>query len=216
MRPASVGRRTLAATLFAAQLGGAANAGPAPCAFVSAASIRPPLLAEVRYATRYNFTGRALYPRPSLWMRKETALALAGVQHDLARRGLGLKIYDAYRPLSVQKSMWEMIRDERYVSNPAKNLGRHTRGTAVDVTLVDKLGRELPMPSGYDEFSPRAHRDYPGGTAEQRANRATLERAMARRGFIPYPEEWWHFDLEGWESFPACDIGLVQLDRAGR
>ena len=168
--------------------------------------IQPPLLPEVRYATRQNFTGEAVYPTPQLWLHRDTARALARVQRDLRKRGLALKIYDAYRPLGVQRKMWNLIRDERYVSNPDKNLGRHTRGTAVDVTLVDRLGRELPMPSDFDDFSPRANRAYRGGTDEQRRNRQILEDAMRRRGFIPYPDEWWHFDLDGWERYPALDI----------
>ena len=102
---------------------------------------------------------------------QDAARALQRVQRDLQKRGLGLKVWDAYRPLSVQQKMWNLIRDERYVSNPAKNKGRHTRGTAVDVTLIDKLGRELPMPSNFDDFSERAHREYRGGTAAQRRNR---------------------------------------------
>lgn len=199
----------LAVALAACSCAGVRQAPP----LVPAENVAPPILSEVRYATRYNFTGRVLYPIPRLWMRPETALALAAVQRDLAKRGLGLKLYDAYRPLGVQKLMWNLIRDERYVSDPSKNLGRHTRGTAVDVTLVDNLGRELPMPSGYDEFSARAHRAYAGGTEEQRANRALLEKAMARRGFVPYPDEWWHFDLAGWERFPPLDVGINALQR---
>lgn len=176
-------------------------------------AVRPPVLPEVRYATRHNFTGSALYPFPRLWLHRDTARALSAVQRDLQKRGLGLKVFDAYRPLSVQWKMWNLIRDERYVSNPAKNRGRHTRGTAVDVTLIDRRGRELPMPGDFDDFTGRAHRDYHGGTAEQRRNREILERAMKRRGFIPYPDEWWHFDLEGWENYPVFDIPLEKLAR---
>lgn len=184
-----------------------ASAGP----LVSLQSVQPPCLGEVRYATHYNFTGRVLYPLPRLFLHADTARALASVQRELRRRGLGLKVWDAYRPLSVQRTMWNLIRDERYVSNPAKNMGRHTRGTAVDVTLVDKLGRELPMPSDFDDFSDRAHRDYRGGTPEQRRNRRTLEEVMGRHGFVGYPTEWWHFDLQEWESYPPLDVPIEAL-----
>lgn len=176
-------------------------------------TVQPPCIAEVRYATRHNFTGRVLYPLPRVFLHRDTARALTRVQRDLQKRGLGLKVWDAYRPLSVQWKMWKLIRDDRYVSNPAKNRGRHTRGTAVDVTLVDKLGRELPMPSDFDDFSERAHRDYRGGTAEQRRNRQLLESAMRRHGFIGYPTEWWHFDLANWKNYPPLDLSIEDLAR---
>lgn len=183
-------------------LAGCAATAPAP-GLVSLDSVQPPVLPEVRYATRHNFTGEVLYPTPQLRLHRDTARALQQVQRDLQKSGLGLKVYDAYRPLAVQQKMWDLIRDERYVSNPAKNKGRHTRGTAVDVTLIDRRGRELPMPSDFDDFTGRAHRAYPGGTVEERRNRQVLEEAMTRRGFLPFPDEWWHFDLKNWEKYPV-------------
>lgn len=174
-------------------------------------TVEPPCLPEVRYATRHNFTGRALYPLPRVFLHRDTARALTRVQRELERRGLGLKVWDAYRPLSVQWQMWNLIRDERYVSNPSKNKGRHTRGTAVDVTLIDKLGRELPMPSDFDDFSERAHRDYRGGTAIQRRNRQLLEDVMQKHGFVGYPTEWWHFDLREWQDYPPLDLSIESL-----
>lgn len=185
-----------------------------PSGLVAVETVRPPVLAEVRYATRHNFTGEVLYPMPRLFLRRDAARALARVQRDLQKSGLGLKVWDAYRPLSVQQKMWNLIRDERYVSNPAKNQGRHTRGTAVDVTLVDNLGRELPMPSDFDDFSERAHRDYAGGTAEERRNRQLLEVVMQRHGFLGYPTEWWHFDLKNWENYQPLDIPIETLASA--
>jgi len=176
-------------------------------------AVKPPTLPEVRYATRYNFTGEKLYQFPRLWLHRKTCRALSAVQADLRRAGYGLKIFDAYRPLTIQWMMWNLIRDPRYVSNPAQNRGRHTRGTAVDVTLVDAKGRELPMPSDFDDFTDKAHRDYAGGTAGERENREILAAAMSKRGFIPYPFEWWHFDLRGWEEFPVLDISLDELAR---
>ena len=193
-----------------------AQAAAAEACLVPLETVQPPCLPEVRYATRHNFTGTVLYPLPRVFLHRDTARALARVQRDLQKRGLGLKVWDAYRPLSVQWKMWKLIRDERYVSNPAKNKGRHTRGTAVDVTLIDKRGRELPMPSDFDDFTDRAHRDYRGGTAEQRGNRQILEDVMTKHGFVGYSTEWWHFDLKGWEKYPALDISPGQLANACR
>ena len=191
----------------------AAHAESAPHGLVGLETVNPPCLAEVRYATRHNFTGRVLYPLPRVFLHRDAARSLARVQRDLQKRGIGIKVWDAYRPLSVQQKMWNLIRDERYVSNPAKNKGRHTRGTAVDVTLVDKLGRELPMPSDFDDFSERAHRDYAGGTTAQRRNRQLLEDVMQKHGFVGFPTEWWHFDLANWEDYPPLDLSIEDLAR---
>jgi D-alanyl-D-alanine dipeptidase len=175
--------------------------------------IKNPPLAEIRYATPYNFTGKKLYPFPAAYVRRELIPCLEAVQRELAAKGLGLKIYDGYRPLPVQQKMWNLIRDERFVSNPAVNHGRHTRGTAVDVTLIDKWGRPLPMPSDFDEFSPRAAVAYRGGSVEERRNRDLLQRVMIRHGFLSYPDEWWHFDFKGWEYYPPLNIGFEEITR---
>jgi len=175
---------------------------------------RPPLL-EIRYATPYNFTHTQLYPWPAAWLHPAAANALLAVQQELEQSGLGLKVFDAYRPLSVQQKMWDLIQDERYVSNPARNQGRHTRGTAVDVTLVDKVGNELPMPTGFDDFTEKAHRDYDGEavSTEAKVNRAKLAEVMQKHGFLPYSYEWWHFDLKGWEEYPVLDVDFIELDK---
>ena len=180
---------------------------------VNVVSMTRPPLEEIRYATSYNFTGAKLYPFPAAYVRRELIPQLEAVQKELAKQGLGLKIYDGYRPLPVQQKMWDLIRDERFVSNPAVNMGRHTRGTAVDVTLVDKRGRQLPMPSDFDEFSARAAVTYPGGTGEERRNRDLLQRVMTRHGFLSYPDEWWHFDFGGWEQYPPMSIGFQEIAR---
>lgn len=170
---------------------------------------RPPEL-EIRYATPFNFTGQQLYPFPAAFLRKEMAEAIAQVQAELAQEGLGLKIWDAYRPLSVQQKMWDLIRDDRYVSDPKKNAGRHTRGTTVDVTLVDKLGRELEMPTDFDDFSEAAFSD--AKTTEVAAkNRARLQAVMTKHGFEIYPYEWWHFDFRDWKNYPPMNVSVDQL-----
>ena len=171
---------------------------------------RPPI-EEIRYATPFNFTGRQLYPFPAAYVRRELIPCLEAIQTELAAKGLGLKIYDGYRPLFVQKRMWNLIRDERFVSNPSLNRGRHTRGTAVDVTLVDKLGRQLPMPSDFDEFSSRAAVSYQGGSAVERRNRDFLQQVMTRHGFHSYSHEWWHFDFAEWEKYPVLSISYQDL-----
>lgn len=186
---------------------------PAASDLVDVALMKRPPLEEIRYATGFNFTGCRLYPFPAAHVRKELIPCLEAVQAELAVMGLGLKIYDGYRPLPVQQRMWDILPDERFVSNPSVNSGRHTRGTAVDVTLVDGRGNPLPMPSGFDEFSPRASVSYRGGTGEERRNRDLLQRVMARHGFLSYPDEWWHFDFHGWEVYPPLKVGFEELRR---
>ena len=181
--------------------------------FVRAETIYPPPLEEVRYASTYNFTGHVLYPFPAVFLHKDAAAALQKVQEDLASQGLGLKIYDGYRPLSVQARMWQIVPDERYVSDPLKSRGRHTRGTAVDVMLVDPMGNDLHMPTPFDDFTEKAHRNSGKWTGEERANCLKLEAAMKKRGFIPFPYEWWHFDLADWEKYPPLDISFEDLAR---
>jgi D-alanyl-D-alanine dipeptidase len=166
-------------------------------------ALEPRPLLELRYASPYNFLGASLYPAPDARLRCPVALALQQVQRDLAAEGLGLKIWDAYRPLAVQQRMWDAIRDPRYVSDPAVNAGRHTRGTAVDVTLVDRRGKELPMPTDFDDFSEAAHGDAAGIPMERATNARRLREAMERRGFRSFATEWWHFDWKEWQSLPV-------------
>ena len=174
---------------------------------VDATTIVPQLRLDIHYATTDNFTHDKLYAHARCLLHDAVARRLADVQRELRARGLGLVVYDCYRPLSVQKRMWALVPDERYVADPAKG-SRHNRGAAVDLALVDKRGRGLPMPSAYDEFSERAHRDFAGGTDVERANRALLQDVMQRHGFVGLPTEWWHFDAAEWQTYPIADEPL--------
>jgi len=127
------------------------------------------------------------------------------VQKNLRENGFGLKVWDAYRPLALQKIMWDLVGDARYIANPQTG-SRHNRGCAVDCTLVDSHGREREMPTEYLHFSERAHRDFMQLPAEAIQNRQILEDAMKAEGFIPLREEWWHFDAPEWEQYPILDI----------
>ena len=180
---------------------------------VNVATIYPPLLHEIRYATACNFTGQVLYPFPAAFVHRDVAAALLRVQQDLRKEGLCLKIFDGYRPGSIQFKMWELVRDERYVSNPTESKGKHTRGTAVDVTLVDRMGNELVMPTRYDDFSDKAHRFSSKWTKEERTNSLKLEAVMRKHGFIPFAFEWWHYDYAGWEKYPPLDVSFDSLAR---
>jgi D-alanyl-D-alanine dipeptidase len=186
-----------------------------PAALVDATSAAPGIRLDVRYATANNFTRTRLYDAAACYLREPAARALAAVQRDLARQGLGLKVYDCYRPLSVQRKLWALVPDERYVANPAKG-SRHNRGAAVDVTLVDGRGRELAMPTPYDDFSEHAHRDYMRLPSNVLRNRALLEQVMKRHGFEGLATEWWHFDFRGWEAYTVEDRSFNELGRSAR
>ncbi len=172
---------------------------------VNLLEVDPTFVIDCRYATKNNITGEILYPGQALYLERSAAQRLARVQATLREQGLGLKIFDAYRPLSVQKKLWQAKPDPRYVADPAKG-SRHNRGSAVDVTLVDRAGRELPMPTEFDEFSEKAHLTYQDLPAHILKNREQLQAAMQAEGFLPLETEWWHFDAPGWESFPISDV----------
>lgn len=170
-------------------------------------NLSPNILLEILYATPNNFVGKVVYPSSRCFLRRKTAMRLHKVQLALEKIGLGLKVWDGYRPLSVQKIFWNLLPDSRYVADPAIG-SRHNRGASVDLTLVDKAGNELPMPTGFDDFSEKASRSYQGASQEQLRNRLILEEAMAKEGFLLYPHEWWHFDDPDWEVYPILDIPL--------
>ena len=160
----------------------------------------PNLLTDVRYATTNNFTNRILYTSDTLYARRAVVQQLLQAQRDAQSRGLQLKVFDAYRPLSIQRLMWSIVPDERYVADPAKG-SRHNRGCALDLTLCDSTGAELDMGTGYDEFTERAAATYTDLPENILANRRLLEQIMNAAGFDVLPSEWWHFDLRGWEKY---------------
>lgn len=175
----------------------------------------PLFIFDIRYATKNNFTGEVLYDLPKCYLHEEVAEALCRAQDELKEYGLRLKIFDGYRPLSIQQKMWDLVQDGRYVSNPAVNAGRHTRGTTVDLTLTDFEGKEMAMPSDFDEFSEKAHIDYPNVSRSARKNREFLCKIMKKYGFEPLSTEWWHFDYKGWQDdnkYPPMDISFQELE----
>ena len=171
----------------------------------------PGLVLDIRYATPHNFTGRPVYRQARAFARLPVAQALAAVQQELRQQGLGLKLFDAYRPYAVTVQFWKITADKRYVASPRKG-SRHNRGCAVDVTLVDlATGNELSMPTGYDDFSAKAHSKYRRLPAEALRNREALKAAMLRHGFTVFPSEWWHYDFKGWEKYPLLDLPFEVL-----
>ena len=180
---------------------------PSWARLVDIRTVNPNIRLDIRYATANNFLKRKLYSTAKCALRSSVAQKLAIVQTDLEKIGLGLKVYDCYRPFSVTKQMWEVLPNPNYVANPARG-SRHNRGAAIDLTLVDRTGKELEMPTPFDDFTTKAHRNYAGGSAQSRKNRQLLEDAMKKQGFIGITTEWWHFDSEDWQKFAILDIPL--------
>lgn len=190
-------------------------AGPTAAAapeLVEIVKVVPDIVLDIRYATPNNFTGKTVYPVARCFLVKDAALALAQVQADLKKLGYGLKVFDGYRPLSVQKIFWSILPDPRFVADPAAG-SRHNRGYAVDLALVDAEGNDVLMPTPFDDFTERAGRGFMDLPREALAHRALLEAVMACRGFIPFPSEWWHFDYRGFEDKPNLDIPLEAINR---
>ena len=166
---------------------------------------------DIRYATTNNFVGERFYSQARAFLQRPAAEALMRVHRSLCQMGYGLLIYDAYRPWYVTKMFWDAtpVEQKEFVADPSKG-SRHNRGCAVDLSLYDlKTGRALAMVSGYDEFSHRAYREYPGGTSLQRWHRDVLLQAMEAEGFKVFEWEWWHFDYKEWRHY---SIGTMTFE----
>ena len=179
--------------------------------FVDIKKVVPTIRIDLRYTQPNNPTRQPLYPRsmPAL-LRFGVAQRLTVAQQYLKARGYGLKIWDAYRPRAAQEKLWAATRNTDYVADPRERIGSmHTRGTAVDATLVDCLGNEVAMPTEFDNFTPAAMLTYQGTNPVVRANLKLLQKAMARAGFYGSRTEWWHFCAGDWPLYPP--VPKVQL-----
>jgi zinc D-Ala-D-Ala dipeptidase len=185
-----------------------------PNGLVELTTLDPSIRLDIRYATANNFTGQQLYTQARAFLIRPAAMALIRAHLAAQQQGFGLTIYDAYRPWRVTKALWDATPPgpkRNYVANPKRG-SKHNRGCAVDLTLHDvKSGAQLSMPSGYDEFTPRAHRNFAGASAQALANRDLLESLMKAQGFRGASNEWWHFDFAGWDDYPILDIPFEDL-----
>ena len=190
-----------------------------PSDLVDLMTLDPGLRFDIRYAGTDNFMGFPLYERVGAWLQRPAAMALVRANAALKPYGFGLMIHDGYRPWRVTKLFWDATPEDAhiFVADPARG-SRHNRGCAVDLTLYDlTTGRAVEMTSRYDEMSPRAFADYPGGTSLQRWRRDLLRRVMEAEGFTVYPQEWWHFDYRTWADYAIGVASFTELmDKAAR
>ncbi len=177
---------------------------------VEVSQVCPSIVIDLRYATARNITGQAIYPANArCLLRRSVAQRLKKAQEELQTQKLGLKIWDAYRPAWAQRVLWEAVRNPEFVGEPSRGGSLHTYGVGVDVTLVDAKGRELAMPTDFDDFSPAAGRVYRGKDPVVSANLRTLQKAMTGAGFWTLRDEWWHFVSEDAIAFGPVDMPLL-------
>jgi D-alanyl-D-alanine dipeptidase len=175
----------------------------------------PTIKLDIRYATSNNFLGTPVYTQARAFLQRPAAEALVRAHQSLKTQGYGLILHDGYRPWYVTKIFWDATPDDQkiFVANPAEG-SKHNRGCAIDLSLYDlKTGKEVTMPSGYDEMTERAYADYPGGSADERALRALLRRAMEEQGFAVIPHEWWHFDYKDWREYGIQNVRFEDLGK---
>jgi zinc D-Ala-D-Ala dipeptidase len=174
----------------------------------------PGLVLDIRYATTNNFTGTQIYNLAKAYARRPVAEALLSVQNELNKKGLGIKIFDGYRPYKATVKFYEVYKDTTYVASPYRG-SRHNRGCALDLTIIDlKSGSELKMPTEYDSFKKEAWPRTPVADPLIRANRTLLIDVMERNGFKVNGSEWWHFDFIGWKNFEVMDIDFESLENS--
>ena len=161
--------------------------------FVRLKDLSPDFVYELKYATPDNFLKQAVYDCGECYLRKSTAEALVKANEAFKQLGYRIKLFDCYRPLSVQKKMWKILPGTHYVANPAKG-SKHNRGAAVDLTLVDAQGKELNMGTPFDFFGKEAHHTYTEHSKEVLENRKLLKETLDKFNFKSIYSEWWHYE----------------------
>lgn len=179
--------------------------------FIKVDDLDESIVIDLRYASTNNFTGKKVYPENVCVLRKETALKLVKANAEFKKKGYRIKVWDAYRPMYVQKIFWDMVKDNRFVANPKNGGSNHNRGTAVDITLVDDKGKEILMPSDFDDFSSKAYRNSSNENKEVKKNIQILTEVMKKCGFKPLDSEWWHFDDINAKNYKVADIRLEKF-----
>lgn len=161
--------------------------------FVLLRSLSNDFVFDMKYATSDNFLKQAVYDCGECYLRKSTAKALVKANEEFKSLGYRIKLFDCYRPLSVQKKMWKILPGTHYVANPAKG-SKHNRGAAVDLTLVDAQGKELDMGTPFDFFGKKAHHTCTTLPKKVLENRKLLKDVLNKYNFKSIFSEWWHYE----------------------
>ncbi len=183
-------------------------------ALVEIKSRIPNIVLDIRYATENNFLNKVFYKEAKAFARLPVVKALEKVQAELNTKGIGLKIYDGYRPYAITVQFYESSPDSTYVASPWSG-SKHNRGCAVDMTLVDlKTGNELAMPTPYDSGIKESWAEAPVKDKKALKNRELMKAVMAKNGFTVEPSEWWHYNFNGWGDYPLMDMPFDILSKA--
>ncbi|MDD4494333.1 MAG: M15 family metallopeptidase, partial [Eubacteriales bacterium] len=166
---------------------------------------------DMLFASESNFASEKLYPSQVCLIQSDTGAKLVEAQRLFQKDGFRIKIYDAYRPYTVQGKLYEIVRNSAYIANPATTASRHNRGTALDMTIVDDDGNELAMATPVHTFGPASRIDNPGMTEEQKANLSYMQDIMTQCGFVTYNYEWWHFSDENSLDYMVTDYDLTKI-----
>jgi zinc D-Ala-D-Ala dipeptidase len=174
----------------------------------------PFIVLDLRYSTANNFTNTTLYKKTNTtYLRVEPATALLNIQNALLKKGLGIKVFDAYRPYAATKLMWDLIHDDRYVANP-KNGSNHNRGLAIDLTIVNlKTALELDMGTSFDNFTDTAHHSFTNLSQSILENRNLLKFTMEQSGFKSLDTEWWHYSWPNNLNYEVLDVSFKKLKK---
>lgn len=180
---------------------------------VELVKLDPTIRLDIRYATKNNFSGKAVYKKARAFLQRPAAEALVRVNKSLRKQGYGLVVFDGYRPWSVTKMFWDMTPEDRkiFVADPSKG-SRHNRGSAIDLSMVDlNSGALVKMPSEYDEMTERSHINYECAPAEAKRLREILRAAMSAEGFAVYEPEWWHYDYKDWKEYRIQNVKFSDI-----
>ncbi len=163
--------------------------------FVNLKDFSRDFIYDMKYATEDNFLKAKVYDCAECLLRFKTVQALIVANNDFKKKGFKIKLYDCYRPLSIQKKMWEIVSNPEYVADPKKG-SIHNRGGAVDISLVDNNGKEVDMGTPFDFFGIQASHNYTKLSSEVKSNRKFLKKVMIKNGFNSFDSEWWHYNLK--------------------
>lgn len=179
---------------------------------VNVESVTDEFVIDMRYATENNFTGKKVYPMALCVLQRGTLDKLMKANKEFLKMGLRIKIWDAYRPVSVQKIFFDLVPNEDFVANPYKGGGSvHNSGFAVDLTLVDMNGQEVEMPTGFDDFTEKASRKSTEMTEEAAKNLGILTDVLTKNGFETIESEWWHYNDADAKELIALDISFEEI-----
>jgi D-alanyl-D-alanine dipeptidase len=173
--------------------------------FVNLRDIDSTFIYDLKYATIDNFLKEKVYDCDDCLLRYATIKKLLKAHNEFKKLGYKIKFFDCYRPLSIQRKMWKIYPDKRYVADPKKG-SNHNRGTAVDITLIDSLGVELEMGTAFDHFGNKAHHTYPYLPKQTLENRKLLKSVMESHGFWSITSEWWHYNLNASYKYKISDF----------